>query len=143
MSAEDQHSAIVDEVVDLKRNQAWGQDDLFADLMADAGAGAGALRAAPVPNIAEWEKMTRLAAIAGVDHGATWVVPFDADEVWYSGFGRLGDLLADLGPRQVEDHPAFAQPDNAGKGVIALDGRMVEELHRVQAERTLARAGLS
>jgi citrate lyase subunit beta/citryl-CoA lyase len=38
---------------------------------------------------------------------------------------------------------AFAQPDNAGKGVIALDGRMVEQLHRVQAERTLARAGLS
>ncbi len=37
---------------------------------------------------------------------------------------------------------AFAQPDNSGRGVIALDGRMVEQLHRAQAERTLARAGL-
>ncbi|WP_442580928.1 HpcH/HpaI aldolase/citrate lyase family protein [Mesorhizobium sp. ASY16-5R] len=36
---------------------------------------------------------------------------------------------------------AFARPENAGKGVISLDGRMVERLHLVQAERLLARAG--
>ncbi|MDZ4307066.1 CoA ester lyase [Allopontixanthobacter sp.] len=33
---------------------------------------------------------------------------------------------------------AFAAPENAGKGVIRLDGRMVEVLHLRQAERTLA-----
>ena len=38
---------------------------------------------------------------------------------------------------------AFASPENAGKGVIALDGRMVERLHLTQAERLLARAGRS
>jgi len=35
---------------------------------------------------------------------------------------------------------AFAVPENAGKGVISLDGRMVERLHLAQAERLLAKA---
>jgi len=33
---------------------------------------------------------------------------------------------------------AFAQPHNAGKGVITLEGRMVELLHAKMAERTVA-----
>ena len=36
---------------------------------------------------------------------------------------------------------AFARPENAGKGVISLDGRMVERLHLAMAEKLLARAG--
>lgn len=36
---------------------------------------------------------------------------------------------------------AFARPENAGRGVISLNGRMVERLHLSQAERLLARAG--
>ena len=36
---------------------------------------------------------------------------------------------------------AFAQPENAGKGVIAVGGRMVERLHLGQAERLLAKVG--
>ncbi|OQP86120.1 CoA ester lyase [Rhizobium rhizosphaerae] len=35
---------------------------------------------------------------------------------------------------------AFAEPDQAGKGVIRLDGEMVELLHLAQAERLVARA---
>ena len=35
---------------------------------------------------------------------------------------------------------AFALPENAGKGVISLDGRMVERLHLTQAEKLLAKA---
>jgi citrate lyase subunit beta/citryl-CoA lyase len=35
---------------------------------------------------------------------------------------------------------AFALPENAGKGVIALDGRMAERLHLDQAERLIAKA---
>ena len=38
---------------------------------------------------------------------------------------------------------AFALPENAGKGVIALDGRMAERLHLARAERLLARRALS
>lgn len=33
---------------------------------------------------------------------------------------------------------AFDQPENAGKGAIRLNGRMVERLHLAEAERTLA-----
>ncbi|MBY0305927.1 MAG: CoA ester lyase [Sphingomonas sp.] len=36
---------------------------------------------------------------------------------------------------------AFAMPEHAGKGAIRLDGRMVERLHLVEAERVLAVAG--
>lgn len=36
---------------------------------------------------------------------------------------------------------AFALPENAGNGVISLDGKMVERLHLEQAERLLAKAG--
>ncbi|MHB2267496.1 HpcH/HpaI aldolase/citrate lyase family protein [Aliihoeflea sp. PC F10.4] len=36
---------------------------------------------------------------------------------------------------------AFSAPENAGKGVLSIDGRMVERLHLEQAERLLARAG--
>lgn len=37
---------------------------------------------------------------------------------------------------------AFALPENAGKGAIGLDGRMVELLHRAQAERLLAKTSM-
>jgi citrate lyase subunit beta/citryl-CoA lyase len=33
---------------------------------------------------------------------------------------------------------AFAEPGNAGKGVITIEGRMVERLHEVMARRTVA-----
>lgn len=36
---------------------------------------------------------------------------------------------------------AFGRPENVGKGVISIDGRMVERLHLAQAERLLAKAG--
>lgn len=36
---------------------------------------------------------------------------------------------------------AFEKPENAGKGVISLDGRMVELLHLTQARRLLAKSG--
>lgn len=35
---------------------------------------------------------------------------------------------------------AFAAPEAAGRGAISLDGRMVERLHLIEAERTLALA---
>lgn len=37
---------------------------------------------------------------------------------------------------------AFDAPENAGKGAIRLDGKMVERLHLIQARRTLAMASI-
>ena len=36
---------------------------------------------------------------------------------------------------------AFALPQNQGKGVLSIDGRMVERLHLAQAERLISRTG--
>ncbi len=37
----------------------------------------------------------------------------------------------------------FGRPENADKGVVSLDGRMVERLHLAMAERMLAKAGIN
>ncbi|MGB7963474.1 MAG: DNA polymerase III subunit alpha [Propionicimonas sp.] len=47
----------VDEVIDLKRNQANGQDDLFGDF----GGAEAKLVGTPVPELVEWDKRVRLA----------------------------------------------------------------------------------
>ena len=47
----------VDEVIDLKRNAANGQDDLFGD----PSGGAAVLTTTPVPALDEWEKRVKLA----------------------------------------------------------------------------------
>lgn len=41
-------------------------------------------------------KMSRWAELFHFETGAGWVVPFDIDEVWYSPFGRIGDVLSAL-----------------------------------------------
>jgi hypothetical protein len=59
-------------------------------------------------------KMTALAERAR-KRGATWVVPFDADEVWYSPFGRIADVLTEavtpphaVASAELYDHVATA-----------------------------------
>lgn len=44
-------------------------------------------------------KMTALALRARLDMHADWVVPFDADEVWYSPHGRIADRLDAVAPQ--------------------------------------------
>lgn len=49
----------------------------------------------PEPAYYQSRKMTALAARAAAA-GADWIVPFDADELWYSPHGRIADVLACL-----------------------------------------------
>ncbi|MFM5931775.1 MAG: HpcH/HpaI aldolase/citrate lyase family protein [Novosphingobium sp.] len=57
---------------------------------------------------------------------------------------QIGPCNAIFSPSEAElDHAravieAFAQPENAGKGAIRVDGKMVELLHHDQAKRLLA-----
>jgi len=59
---------------------------------------------------------------------------------------QIGPANAAFSPSATEIAEAeaiaavFALPENAGKGVVSLDGRMVERLHLAQAERLLAKA---
>ncbi|PZO78678.1 MAG: CoA ester lyase [Mesorhizobium amorphae] len=76
------------------------------------------------------------AALMGFD-GKTLIHPGQIERA-KQAFTPSEEAVADA--RRVVD--AFAQPDNAGRGVIALNGRMVERLHLQQAERLLAKAGL-
>jgi DNA polymerase-3 subunit alpha len=55
------HETAVDQYVDIKRNEAIGQDSLFAGLDdADTAGGAGFGITVTVPEIDEWDKMTLL-----------------------------------------------------------------------------------
>ncbi|MGH3444462.1 MAG: OB-fold nucleic acid binding domain-containing protein, partial [Nocardioidaceae bacterium] len=60
------HETAVDQYADIKRNQAIGQDSLFAgldeaDTSGGGGAGSGFGMAIAVPDITEWDKQTLLA----------------------------------------------------------------------------------
>jgi citrate lyase subunit beta/citryl-CoA lyase len=76
------------------------------------------------------------AAAMGFD-GKTLIHP-DQIAAANAAFAPDADALA--GARAVV--AAFALPENAGKGAIALDGRMVERLHLSEAEALLARAAM-
>jgi hypothetical protein len=70
----------------------------------------------PDPAYLQSAKMTQLAARAARE-GAEWVVAFDADEFWYSPFGRIGDILAEypgaVATAEIYDHVATAgDPDD-------------------------------
>lgn len=73
------------------------------------------------PTVGYWQSMamSRLAAYAAKQHDADIVVAFDADEVIYSPFGRIADVLGEYSQASVftaalYDHVATAQdPDEA------------------------------
>lgn len=73
-------------------------------------------------------KMTGLARLA-CERGARWVVPFDADELWTSRWGRLADVLADadrdygLVTAELFDHVATAVDPSCGDALDQLPWR--------------------
>jgi glycosyltransferase involved in cell wall biosynthesis len=77
------------------------------------------------------EKMSHLADFARRKLGATWVVPFDADERWLANDGRVADLLMDLPPEAmtceatVFDHVATGDPEMPWRRREALPLRKV------------------
>ena len=76
----------------------------------------------PDPAYRQSEKMTALALRARLDLGAEWVVPFDADEVWYSPFGRIADVLADVAPQWlIAPAPLFDHVATGEDNPLELD----------------------
>lgn len=73
-------------------------------------------------------KMTALAQLARKDFGATWIVPFDADEWWYSPHGRIADVLSAQGHHtpiltaELHDHVATGEDDMSITDPVARMG---------------------
>lgn len=75
-------------------------DNLSTDDTAKIAAAAGAwVLEDDDPAYRQSAKMTHLAQVAADNLHADWVVPFDADEFWYSPEGRLGTALDSLAPQ--------------------------------------------
>jgi glycosyltransferase involved in cell wall biosynthesis len=73
------------------------------------------------------QKMSELAAYAAAE-GADWVIPFDADEVWYSPFGRIADVLscqpdAAIAGAELYDHVPTAEDPADGDPVARIGWR--------------------
>lgn len=87
-------------------------------------------------------KMTALAARAAAA-GADYVVPFDADELVYSPFGRVADVIEDRGavvyPVGLYDHrPTSSDPDDADPlKRLGWRHRKGSGLHKIAARAAL------
>ena len=100
----------VDHVIVADNGSTDGTRDILADLPCE-------VIDDPDPAYRQSEKMTGLAHRVRLEHGAEWVVPFDADEIWYSPFGRIADVLAGLddyavAPADLYDHVPTATDPN-------------------------------
>jgi len=120
----------------------------------------GADRAPLVPSLAAVVQAARMGGLVAID-GVCNAIEDDAQLERESRQGRdLGfDGKSLIHPRQIEiaerafsPSPeeiawarmvveAFARPENADRGAIRVEGKMVERLHRVEAERILTAAG--
>lgn len=86
-------------------------------------------------------KMTSLAMKAHA-RGADWVVPFDADEYWYSPFGRIADVLDEqfaVATAEMYDHRPTAEDSGEGNPVerIGWRTRAPLPLHKVACRPVL------
>jgi hypothetical protein len=94
----------VDHLIVADNKSTDGTRDILADLAKSLP-----LTVLDDPELAYYQspKMSRLAKRAA-KQGATWIVPFDADELWVSWAGRIREVLPALPPANV----ALAQLTN-------------------------------
>lgn len=108
--------------------------DRTAEILEDLAArhpGRVEIRVDDNPAHVQSEKTTRLA----LESGADWVVPFDADEWWYSPFGTIKDVLSGLGEQWLAadaalyDHVPTALDDPSEMDpTIRIGWRRIESL---------------
>lgn len=92
----------------------------------------------PDPAYYQSRKMTNLANIAH-SMGADWIVPFDSDEIWYSPFGSIKDVIEELAPQwftasaAIYDHVSSAYDPDEPNPVYRIGWRRTYPLplHKV------------
>ena len=97
---------------------------------------------------AEW--VTRMSRLAAIEYGADWVIPSDADELWWPRAGSFHEILGG-GPSAVRGRPRSHAPlrpasgrraaVRAPDGSRAPDGRPPEPVPRPGEGRAPRRAG--
>lgn len=81
----------------------------------------------PDPAYYQSQKMTDLANLAYVDaysryrEPAVWVVPFDADEIWWHAAGRIADVLANVAELHPTVNVTFAELRNHFRTALDVD----------------------
>lgn len=111
-------AANVSEVYIADNGSSDGTDEIVTDLAFELGN--VHLTHDEEPAYLQSQKMTRLAHEAHEWFDCEWVVPFDADEIWYCTAGRIEENLDDVGEgmmvatAQLFDHVATGEdPDIA------------------------------
>lgn len=102
----------VDGLLIADNSSTDGTRDILDEIERDSG---GRVCVVDDPEVGYFQsrQMTALAAqVAG--GGDAWVVPFDADEWWYSPFGRIADVLKDqpaacIAGAELYDHVATGE----------------------------------
>ena len=82
----------VDELIVADNGSVDGTTDILYGLLGDLPL---TVLTDSEPGYYQSSKMTLLAAHAAAK-GADWIVPFDADELWFSRLGRVREVLADV-----------------------------------------------
>lgn len=121
----------VDLVVVYDNDSTDGTRELIHDLALNTTDGWLDVEQDTIVGYYQSQKMTHVAELLR-NRGFDWVVPCDADEVWYSAFGRVGDILdgasANVGIVEAElyDHVATASDPGDGSPIERLGYRRVE-----------------
>lgn len=107
-----------------------GTRDILADLERDCDDASVYVVDDPEVGYFQSRQMSALAARAAT-LGAAWVVPFDADEWWYSPFGRIADVLEDqpaacVATAELYDHVATGEDPDDPNPVTRIQWRRQE-----------------